>query len=57
MDEPVRDRSGHDLGVQGRQFCDELRHGEVILLGHAADQEVAMRIELGGAPAALRLGR
>jgi hypothetical protein len=53
----VRDRSGHDLGVQGRQFCDELRHGEVILLGHAADQEVAMRIELGGAPAALRLGR
>jgi hypothetical protein len=28
-----------------------LRHGDVVLLGRAADEEVAMRIELGIAPA------
>ena len=38
-DEPARDRGGRDLGAQGRQFGRELRHGDVVLLSHAADQE------------------
>src|SRR6478735_10824844 len=55
-DEPVRDRSGCDLRAAGQQFSRELRHGDVTLLGHAPDQELAMWIKLGVAPAALRFG-
>src|SRR3712207_3498713 len=56
-DEPVRDRSGRDRGAEGCQFCGELRHGEVVLPGHTADEEVAVRVELGGAPTTLGLRR
>src|SRR5215212_9561540 len=55
-DEPARDRGGRDLGSKGGQFSRELRHGEVALLSHAADQKLPMRIELGVAPTALWLG-
>jgi hypothetical protein len=52
----VRDRSGRDLGAEGQEFCGQLGHGDVALLGHTLEQELARWVELGVAPAALRLG-
>ena len=44
-------------GAQSCQFGRKLRHREVACLGHSAPQEVPVRIQLRGAPAALTSGR
>ena len=48
--------AGVILVPQGQQFGRELGHGDVVPLGHATDQEVAMRVELGVAQPPSGLG-
>src|SRR3712207_4336020 len=45
--EPVRDRRGRDLGAEGPEFCGQLEHRDVALLGDTLEQELAMWVELG----------
>ena len=57
-DQPARQRGGvgfHSAG--GLQFASQLRHADVVLLRHRAQEEDAVRVELAVSPAAKRLGR
>ncbi|ESX98012.1 hypothetical protein X753_31720 [Mesorhizobium sp. LNJC399B00] len=57
-DEPARDRGRSDLDAcSSGRFGGKLRHGDVILRGHAAKQERTMRVELGMAATTAGLGR
>lgn len=55
-DGSVRDRGGPEFGVLGDLLRGELQHGDVSRLGYTLEQELAMPVEPGVPPAALRLG-
>src|SRR5512138_3646978 len=55
-DQPARQRGGSHLNTgRASQLSDQLGHGEVVLLGHPAQQKRTMRLELGMTAATARL--